>query len=72
MSARAMRIYGDHPPTADNAIVLTVKEGLFGGDNVFGRVVTQQGALHLYRALCSEKRCERCRIGKSLYGKTAA
>ncbi len=69
---RASRIFGDLSPTADNTITLTVKEGLFGGDNVVGTVAEQQGALHLYRTLCSEKRCERCKIGKALYGKTAA
>ncbi len=69
---QATRIYGGHPPIADNMITLTVKESLFGGDNVLATVATQQGALHLYRTLCSEKRCERCRIGKAIYGKTAA
>ncbi len=69
---RAMRIYGDHPPTADNMITLLIKESLFGGDNMIATVMAQQGALHLYRTLCSEKRCERCKIGRSIYRKTAA
>ncbi len=68
----ALMIYSAHPPTPDNNITLLVKESLFGGDNVFSSVIPQQGSLHLYRTLCSMSRCERCKIGKKLYGKTAA
>lgn len=68
---QAMRVYAEHAPVADNTITLMMKEGLFGGDNVLDTVVAQQGALHLYRTLCSERRCERCKIGRSLYGKAS-
>lgn len=72
LSDQAMRIFGDHPSVDDNMITLFVKESLFGGDNVLGTVAAQQGALHLYRNYCSERRCERCKIGKSLYGKAGS
>jgi len=68
----AMSAYKCHPPIADNNITVLVKEGLFGGDNVFDSVVTQQGALHIYRTLCSERRCQRCKIGKVVFRKPAA
>ena len=68
----AMEIYSKHAAMADNNITLLVKEYLFGGDNVFGSVVTQQGAIHLYRSFCSENRCERCKIGKAVFRKPAA
>lgn len=69
---QSKRIYADHPPVADNTITLTIKESLFGGDNVLATVAAQQGALHLYHNFCSLRRCERCRIGKSLSGKQRA
>ncbi len=69
---KALDIYRRHPPMADNNITLVMKEYLFGGDNVFNTVVAQQGAIHLYRSFCSEKRCERCKIGKRIFGRTAA
>ncbi len=69
---QAKRVYEDHPAVTDNMVTLIMKENLFGGDNVLGTVAAQQGALHLYRNFCSERRCERCRIGKALYGKPAA
>lgn len=72
LQEQALRIYRKHPPTTDNNITLLVKEGLFGGDNVFDAVLAQQGALHLYRTLCSERRCARCKIGKIIYRRPAA
>ncbi len=72
LADRAMRIFGDHESVSDNAVTMTVKEGLFGGDNVLATVAEQQGAIHIYHTCCSLRRCERCRIGKSLYGKHAA
>ncbi|HEY9166811.1 MAG TPA: DUF2851 family protein [Candidatus Kryptonia bacterium] len=71
LQQRSLDIYSRHFPTADNNVTLLVKEALFGGDNVLGNVIAQQGALHLYRTLCSEKRCFRCKIGKTLFGKSA-
>ncbi len=72
LQEQSLRIYSDHRPTTDNNITLLVKESFFGGDNVFSTVLAQQGALHLYRTLCSERRCARCKIGKNLYGKKTA
>ncbi len=69
---RGLDIYRKHPPTADNNMTLIVKENLFGGDNVFKTVLAQQGAIHVYRSFCSEKRCERCKIGKIVFRKPAA
>lgn len=69
ISDQAKRVYEDHPAVTDNMVTLIMKENLFGGDNVLGTVESQQGALHLYRNFCSERRCERCKIGKALYGK---
>jgi hypothetical protein len=63
----ALGTYRSHSPTSDNSITLLVKEYLFDGDNVFDNVVAQQGALHLYRSLCSERRCLRCKIGKAIF-----
>ncbi|MCL4539565.1 MAG: DUF2851 family protein [Bacteroidetes bacterium] len=68
LQERGMKIYVNHRPTADNNITLMMKDALFGGDNVFNTVQAQQGALHIYRTLCSEKRCSRCKIGKAVYG----
>ena len=65
LQEKAMEIYRTHSPNVDNNITLLVKEYLFGGDNVFRTVIAQQGAIHLYRSFCSEKRCERCKIGKA-------
>ncbi len=72
LQEKALRIYGSHRPTADNNITLILKDALFGGDNVFSTVQIQQGALHIYRTLCSERRCMRCRIGKAIYGGKSA
>ncbi len=72
LQEQALRIYRKHSPTTDNNITLLVKEDLFGGDNVFDTVLAQQGALHLYRTLCSERRCARCKVGKMIYRKPAA
>ncbi len=69
---KGLEIYSRHSPMADNNITLLMKESLFGGDNVFETVISQQGAIHLYRSLCSEKRCERCKIGKTIFRKPAA
>jgi hypothetical protein len=69
---KAMDIYKVHSPMVDNNITLLVKEYLFGGDNVFETVLAQQGAIHLYRSFCSEKRCERCKIGKMIVRKPAS
>ncbi len=68
LQERGMKMYANHKPTSDNNITLMIKDALFGGDNVFNTVQVQQGALHLYRTLCSEKRCSKCRIGKAAYG----
>ena len=72
LSEQAKRIYEDHPPVTDNTLTLIIKENLFGGDNVIGSVDAQQGAIHLYRNLCSERRCERCKIWKAIHRKPAA
>lgn len=72
LSEQAKLVYEDHPPVADNAVTLIIKENLFGGDNVLGSVEAQQGAIQLYRNLCSERRCERCKIWKALHRKPAA
>lgn len=72
LQEKALRIYGSHRPTADNNITLILKDALFDGDNVFNTVQIQQGALHIYRTLCSERRCMRCRIGKAIYGGKSA
>jgi len=69
---KGLEIYARHSPMADNNITLLVKEYFFGGDNVFDTVLVQQGAIHLYRSLCSEKRCDRCKIGKTIFRKPAA
>jgi len=69
---RSMEIFKKLSPMVDNNITLLVKEYLFGGDNVFETVLAQQGAIHLYRSFCSEKRCERCKIGKAVLRKPAA
>ena len=63
----ALEIYRRHRPTQDNNLTLLIKQDLFGGDNVFGSVIAQQGALHLYRGFCSERRCMRCKIGKAVF-----
>jgi len=67
----ALETYRQHAPTQDNNITLLIKQDLFGGDNVFETVIAQQGALHLYRSLCSERRCSRCKIGRIAFNKTA-
>jgi hypothetical protein len=69
---KGLEIYSNHSPMADNNITLLIKDALFGGDNVFETVISQQGAIHLYRSLCSEKRCERCKIGKTIFNKQSA
>ncbi len=72
LSERARAVYESHPPVADNAVTLIIKENLFGGDNILDSVQAQQGAIQLYRNLCSEGRCERCNIWKALRRKPAA
>ncbi len=72
MMRRGLRIFIEHPPISDNMITLAVKEALFDGDNIIPTAAAQQGAIHLYRTLCVEKKCERCRIWKTLHGKNAA
>ena len=72
LTEKAKATYESHPPVADNAMTLIIKENLFGGDNVLDSVKAQQGAIQLYRNLCSEKRCERCSIWKALRGRPAA
>ncbi len=68
----ALEAYRQHRPTQDNNITLLIKQDLFGGDNVFDTVIAQQGALHIYRSLCSERRCARCKIGRAAFKKSIA
>ncbi|MGO9482165.1 MAG: DUF2851 family protein [Candidatus Kryptoniota bacterium] len=68
----ALETYRQHPTTQDNNITLLIKQDLFGGDNVFDTVIAQQGALYIYRSLCSERRCARCKIGRAVFKKSPA
>ncbi len=72
LQEKGIAIYRTHPPTADNNITLILKDAFFGGDNVFRTVRAQQGALHIYRTLCFEKRCSRCKVGKAVFGGAAS
>lgn len=68
---KAQKIMEEFHPLEDNNLTLAIKEQLFDGDNVFESVVYQQGAIQLYRTLCSEGRCSRCRIGKKVFEKNS-
>ncbi|MGB9592420.1 MAG: hypothetical protein ACPL1K_07875, partial [Candidatus Kryptoniota bacterium] len=66
---KAIKIMEQFHPLEDNNLTLAMKEQLFDGDNVFESVLHQQGAIQLYRTLCSERRCSRCKIGKQVFEK---
>lgn len=61
---KGMKIMEQFRPLEDNNLTMAMKEQLFDGDNVFETALHQQGAIQLYRTLCSERRCSRCKIGK--------
>ncbi|OGO04255.1 MAG: hypothetical protein A2Y91_03715 [Chloroflexi bacterium RBG_13_54_8] len=64
LKEKAIQIYRDHPPLAENWITRYVRRQVLGEDRCVGAsACCQQGLIHLYEAFCVDQRCHCCPLG---------
>jgi hypothetical protein len=63
-----LSVYNAFPRLTDNEITIMVTEQFFSGEKALRNAKFQQGAIQLYRFYCSEERCGKCEVGKTVFG----